>query len=147
MWCNIMRYLSVDSSVVECSFVACVTVIHLFLFTSVFSTGASCYMHFCHLNFHISASLFQYHEEHQYPIHSHSRSCCAGSLNCTHSFTHIPHPFESRDYKLRPVIAYHCDNPETCYIFAVLCIFSMCSNSCVMRVIYTVDFDFNIDGS
>jgi hypothetical protein len=41
-------------------------------------TGESRYTRFCYPSFRISAVSFQYHEEHQYLIHGHVRSCRTG---------------------------------------------------------------------
>jgi hypothetical protein len=62
------------------------------------------------------AVLFQYHE-HQYPIRGHGRSCHAGPLSCARSFTDLPHHFDSRDYKLRPLMPYHSENTRACCTF------------------------------
>jgi hypothetical protein len=63
--------------------------------------------------FSLSAVLFQYHEEHQFPIRGHGRSCRAGPLGYTDS----PHHFDTGDYKLRPLMAYHSENTRACYTF------------------------------
>jgi hypothetical protein len=60
--------------------------------------------------FRTSAVLFQYHEEHQYPIRGHGRNCRAGPLSYARSFTNSPHHFHSGDYKLRPLMVYHTKN-------------------------------------
>jgi hypothetical protein len=88
----------------------------------------TCYMRFHYPRLCISAVSFQYHEEHQYPICSHSRSYRAGPLSCEHSFTDSPHHFDSKDYKLRPLMVHHSENPWTCYMFPVLCVFDIHSD-------------------
>jgi hypothetical protein len=65
---------------------------------------------FRYLRFRISAVLFQYHEEHQYPIRGHGRSCRAVPLCCERSFTDSPHHFNSGDYKFVPLMVYHSEN-------------------------------------
>jgi hypothetical protein len=65
--------------------------------------------------FSLSAVLFQYHKEHQYPIHGHGRSCRACPLSCARSFTDSPRHFDSTDYKLRPLMVYHLEDPRTCH--------------------------------
>jgi hypothetical protein len=82
-------------------------------------------MCFCYLHFCISTVLFQYHEEHQYPIRGHGRIGCTGPLTCMRSFTDLPHHFDSGDYKLRPLMMYHSENPQTCYIFPALSVFTI----------------------
>jgi hypothetical protein len=57
--------------------------------------------------------LFQYHEEHQYPIRGHGRSCRAGPLSCLRSFTESRHHFDSGNYRVRPVIVCLSKNPRT----------------------------------
>jgi hypothetical protein len=84
---------------------------------SCIKTGDSRYTRFRSSRFHISAILFQYHEEHQYPIRGHGRSCRAGLLSCARSSTDSPHHFDSGDYKLRPVMVLHLENPRECYTF------------------------------
>jgi hypothetical protein len=64
----------------------------------------------------IFAVLFQYHE-HQYPIRGHGRNFLAGPLSCARSFTDSSHHFDSRDYKLRPLMVYHSENPRACLRF------------------------------
>jgi hypothetical protein len=51
-------------------------------------------MHFFYLPVHISAVLFQFHEN-QYSTHS----CCTSPVSCISSFTDPPHHFDSGDYK------------------------------------------------
>jgi hypothetical protein len=94
---------------------------------TLWSTGhytCFCYPHFC-----IFMVLFQYHEEHQYPIHSHGRSCCAGLPSCARSFTDLLHHFDSGNYKLRPLMVYHSENSWAYHIYPVLCIFYIHGNS------------------
>jgi hypothetical protein len=71
-------------------------------------TGDSRYM-----RFRISAVLFQYHEEHQYPIRGHGRRC-TGPLSCARSFTDSPNLFDSGDCKVWPLMVYHSENPRAC---------------------------------
>lgn len=59
--------------------------------STISNTGKSGYTHLHYTRFHISAILFQYDEENQYPIYSHGRSCCAGPMSCACSFTDLHH--------------------------------------------------------
>jgi hypothetical protein len=78
------------------------------------------YTGYClYTRFSISAVLFQYHKEHQYPIRGHGRSCRAGPLSCARSFTDSPHHFDSGDYKLRPLMVYRSENTRE-FTFPVL---------------------------
>jgi hypothetical protein len=74
--------------------------------------GDSRYARFRYARFRISAVLFQYHKEHQYPIRGHGNSCqtVLHPLSCAGSFTDSPHHFDSGDYKLRPLMVYHSKN-------------------------------------
>jgi hypothetical protein len=90
---------------------------------SVNGTGESRYTRFLYPCFRVSAVLFQYHEEHQYSIRGHGRSCYAGPLSCARSFTDSPHHFDSRDYKLRSLTVYCSENLRECYTFPVLRVF------------------------
>jgi hypothetical protein len=76
-------------------------------------------MYFHYSCFRMSVALFQYHEEHQYPICDHGRSRHAGLLSCTRSFTDSSHHFDSRDYKLRPLMECHSENMRAhlCFLF------------------------------
>jgi hypothetical protein len=76
-------------------------------------------------SFSLSAWLFQYHEEHQYPIRGHGRSCRAGPLSCARSFTYSPHHFDSGDYKFRPLMVFHPENALACCTFPVLRLFDI----------------------
>jgi hypothetical protein len=78
--------------------------------------------------FRISAVLFQYHE-HQYPIRGYGRSCRAGPLSCSRSFTDSSHHMDSGDYKLRPLMVYDSENTRACYTFPVLRIFDIRGHS------------------
>jgi hypothetical protein len=82
-------------------------------------------MRFRYPRFTISAVLFQYHEEHQYPIRGHGRSYRSGPLRCARSFTDSPHHFDSECYKLRPLIAYHSENERAFYTSPVLRVFDV----------------------
>jgi hypothetical protein len=66
---------------------------------------------------HIRGVLFQYHEEHQYPIRGHGRSCRAGPLSCARSFTESPHHLDYGYYKLRSLIVYHSENLQGFILF------------------------------
>lgn len=59
----------------------------------------------------LHAVLFQYHEGHQYIIHRHGKSCCAGPLSLMCSFADSSHHFDSKDYKLRPPVVQDHENP------------------------------------
>jgi hypothetical protein len=74
----------------------------------------------------MSAVLSQYHEE-QYPICGHDRSCHAGPLSCTHSFTGSPHLLDAGDFKLRPL--YYSENPWAfiCFQFSIYA--AICRNA------------------
>jgi hypothetical protein len=82
------------------------------------NTSDSRNMRFRYPRFRNSAILFQYHEEHQYPIRGHGRTCRAGPLSCARSFTDSPHHFDSGYYKSRPVMVHHSEN--TCACFCIL---------------------------
>jgi hypothetical protein len=92
-------------------------------------TGDSRYTRFCCPCFRLSSVLFQYHEEHQYHIRGHVRSCRAGPLSCARSFTDSPHHFYTGDHKLRSLMVYHSENTRTCYTFSVLRVFDLRGNS------------------
>jgi hypothetical protein len=79
--------------------------------------------------FRISTALFQYHEEHQYPVRGHDRSCRVGPLSCARSFTDSPHHFDSGDYKFWPLVVYHSENPRACYTSPFYA-FSICAAIC-----------------
>jgi hypothetical protein len=73
-------------------------------------SGESRYTRFRYSPFRISALLFQYYDEHQYPIRGHGRSCRACPMSCARSCTDSPHHFDSGYYKLRPDMEYHSEN-------------------------------------
>jgi hypothetical protein len=54
--------------------------------------------------------LYQYHENHQYPIRGHDKGCHAEPLNCS------PQHFHSADYKLRLLMVHHSENPWAFYV-------------------------------
>jgi hypothetical protein len=58
--------------------------------TSV-GTGDSHYICFHYMHFCMSVVLFQCHEEHQCPIHSHGKSCCKYPVSCAWSFPYLRH--------------------------------------------------------
>jgi hypothetical protein len=86
-------------------------------------------MRFRYPPFRISVVLFQYHEEYQYPIRGHGRTCHAAPLSCASSFTDSPQHFDSWYYKLTPLMTYHSQNPRTCYTFPVLRVFDIRGDS------------------
>jgi hypothetical protein len=100
----------------------CCDYLHKFITQAILVTGAFTICIFAYL------VLFQYHEEHQYPICGHSKSYHTSPLSCVCSFTDSPHHFDLRDYKLRPLMSYHSENPWSCYMFPVLRIFDTHSN-------------------
>jgi hypothetical protein len=79
--------------------------------------GDALYTLFQYPRFRVSAALFQYHEEHQYPIRGHVRSYRAGSQSCALSFTESLHHFDFREYKLRPLMVCHSENLRACCTF------------------------------
>jgi hypothetical protein len=92
-------------------------------------TSDSNYTRFRYPLFHISAVLFQYHEEHQYPIRGHVRNCRAGPLSCARSFSDSPHHFDFGDCKLRPLMVCHSEDARAYYTFSVLRFFDTRGNS------------------
>jgi hypothetical protein len=88
-------------------------------------TSDTCYTLLCYPHWSISTVLFQYHEEHQYPIRGNGRSCCAGPLSCVHSFTGSPHHCDSANYKWRPLMVCQSQNPRACDTFPILHVFNI----------------------
>jgi hypothetical protein len=70
------------------------------------TAGVTHYTRLC-----ISAFVFECREEHQCPIRGHGRSCSSGPLKCARSFTDSLHHFDSGNYKSRPYVVYHSENP------------------------------------
>jgi hypothetical protein len=83
-----------------------------------YTVQVTCYKRFRSPRFRISAVLFQYHEEHQYPIHDHGRSCRAGQLRSARSFTDSSHHFDSGYCRLRPPMVYHSENSRALKLFS-----------------------------
>jgi hypothetical protein len=92
-------------------------------------TGDFRYTRFRYPRFRISAVLFQCHEEHQYPIRGHGRSCRADSLSCARSFTDSPHHFDFGNYKSKPLMLHHSENARAYYTFPILRVFDIRDDS------------------